>query len=147
MILHLEREYWPSGTNGTLKIEDYLICHTIEKPWARNTPNSCIPEGIYPLERCYDEQFGWHIKVVGVAGRPDVRIVPGTNFGTIPPGNILPVARLLGEGKGSQSRHAFEKLKEIIYSIIDQKQQPLLEVRSYPDAALNLVQYELSWMD
>ena len=147
MKLHLEREYWPAGTNGTIKIDDYRICHTIEKPWGRNTPNSCIPEGIYTLERAYDEQFGWHMKVSGVSGRPDISIVPGSSFETIPAGNILPVSRHVGEGKGSQCRLAFEKLKELIYAIMDQDEQVLLEIRSYPDAALNLVQYELSWMD
>jgi hypothetical protein len=49
--------------------------------------------------------------------------VPDGIFETIAPGNIIPVSRNTGEGKGSQSRHAFEKLKELIYSIIDQKEQ------------------------
>jgi hypothetical protein len=60
---------------------------------------------------------------------------------------ITPVSKILGEGTGSQSRHAFEKFKELVYSILDQNEDVILEIRSFPDAALNLVQFELSWMD
>jgi hypothetical protein len=54
---------------------------------------------------------------------------------------------LTGEGKGTQSKLAFEKFKELVYAIIDHQQDALLETRSLPDAALNLVQFERSWME
>jgi hypothetical protein len=75
-----------------------------------------------------------------------VRILPD-NFPVEGELKIAPVSRLVGEGRGSQSKHAFEKLKEVIYAILDQKEDALLEIRSFPDAALNLVQFERSWMD
>ena len=146
MLLHLEREYWPGGTNGTIRIEGYKVCHTVERPWNRNSPDSCIPEGIYQLQREYNETWGWHLSIENVSGRGKVLILPD-NCPVDREPKIAPVSRLVGEGRGSQSKHAFEKLKEVIYSILDQKQDALLEIRSFPDAALNLVQFERSWMD
>ena len=146
MLLHLEREYWPGGTNGTIRIEGYKVCHTVERPWNRNSPDSCIPEGIYQLQREYNETWGWHLSIENVSGRGKVRILPDNHHATSEL-RISPVSRLVGEGRGSQSKHAFEKFKEVVYAILDQKEDALLEIRSFPDAALNLVQFERSWMD
>lgn len=146
MLLHLEREYWPGGTNGTVRIEGHRICHTVESPWRRNNPDSCIPEGAYPLRKEYSEEFGWHLVIEEVSGRGKVRILPQTGaVGSQP--TISPVSRIVGEGRGSQSRHAYEKFKELVYSVLDQGEDVILEVRSFPDAALNLVQFEMAWMD
>jgi hypothetical protein len=146
MLLHLEREYWPGGTNGTIRIDGYKICQTVEATWRRNNPDSCIPEGTYLLQREYTEEFGWHLVINQVSGRGLVRILPqAENPGSEP--RITPVSKTIGEGRGSQSRHAFEKLKELVYSVIDQKEDVILEIRSFPDQALNLVQFELSWME
>lgn len=146
MLLHLEREYWPGGTNGTIRVEGFRICHTVEQPWNRNSPNSCIPEGISQLHREYNEQWGWHLFIRDASGRGTVRILPES----VPSGKepkISPVCKLTGEGKGTQSKLAFEKFKEFVYSIIDQNENAMLEIRSFPDAALNLVQFERAWMD
>ncbi|WP_113922992.1 DUF5675 family protein [Cognataquiflexum aquatile] len=146
MLLHLEREYWPGGTNGTIRIDGFKICHTVESAWRRNNPDSCFPEGAYPLEREYSEEHGWHLVIREVSGRGLVRILPqAPKVGAAT--TITPVSKTLGEGRGSQSRYAFEKFKELVYSIMDQKEVVILEIRSFPDAALNLVQFELSWMD
>lgn len=148
MKLHLEREYWPGGTNGTITIDGHKICHTIEKPWRRNTsPESCIPEGVYNLKREFSEKWGWHIVIEQVPGRGEVRFLPRNWKSTELPDCIIPVAAIKGEGVGIQSKHAFEKLKDLVFSILNEQEQVLLEIRSYPDAALNLVHYELSWMD
>ncbi|MCH6236822.1 DUF5675 family protein [Aquiflexum sp. AIY15W] len=105
-----------------------------------------MPEGSYPLEREYSEEHGWHLIIRDVSGRGLVRILPqAPKVGAAT--TITPVSKILGEGRGSQSRHAFEKFKELVYSIMDQKEDVILEIRSFPDAALNLVQFELSWMD
>ncbi|MBT0812845.1 hypothetical protein KIH41_16280 [Litoribacter ruber] len=148
MKIHLEREYWPGGTNGTMTIEDFKLCHTIELPWKRNEKEfSCIPEGVYVLEKRFSERHGWHIALKDVPGRSLILIHSANNAGKELKGCIAPVTKLKGEGIGLQSRHAFEKLKEMIYSVIDGGEEVILEIRSYPDAALNLVQYERSWMD
>jgi len=40
------------GTKGLLLINDGFFCYTLELPWDDNKPNySCIPPGIYKLER------------------------------------------------------------------------------------------------
>jgi hypothetical protein len=118
----------------------------VESAWRRNNSDSCIPEGAYPLEREYSEEFGWHLVIREVSGRGLVRILPQAANHSAEP-RISPVSKTIGEGKGTQSRHAFEKFKELVYSILDQKEDVILEIRSFPDAALNLVQFELSWMD
>ena len=141
MMVQLEREYWPGGTNGTIRVEGFKICHTVEHPWNRNSSNSCIPEGIYQLHREYNEEWGWHLCIKDVSGRGTVRVLPETVSSGQEP-KISPVLKLTGEGKGTQSKLAFEKFKELVYAIIDQNQDALLEIRSFPDAALNLVQFE-----
>ncbi|WP_143959499.1 DUF5675 family protein [Litoribacter populi] len=148
MKIHLEREYWPGGTNGTLTVEDFKIGQTIERPWKRNQQNvSCIPEGIYPLVKRYSEKWDWHIEVQNVPNRSLILIHPANDALKQLEGCIAPVSRFTGEGKGSQSKLAFEKLKELVFQVIDSGEEVLLEIRSYPDAALNLVQFEQSWMD
>lgn len=147
MIFLLERDYWPHGTNGTIKVDGFKLGYMIERPWNRNEPDSCIPEGIYPLRKQYDESLQLHILTLDVPGRGEMKIIPSNNIQKEAPGYIVPVSKLKGEGKGSQSRLAFEKFKEMVYSVMDQNEEVLLEVRSLPDSALNLAQYEMSWMD
>ncbi|WP_235893426.1 DUF5675 family protein [Litoribacter populi] len=146
--LHLEREYWPAGTNGTLTLDDYKLGKFIELPWRRNRPNvSCIPEGVYKLTKRYSEKWGWHVEVKDVPNRSLILIHPANDALQHLRGCLAPVSKITGEGKGSQSRVAFEKFKEMVYAAIDGGEEVILEIRSYPDAALNLSQYELSWMD
>lgn len=148
MIFHIEREYWPAGTNGTLSIEGMKICKTVELPWKRNDKDaSCIPEGTYRLAKVFSEKRGWHLKVLAVAGRSDILICPARNVGKDWKGNIVPVIRTVGEGKGTRSRKAFEKFKEIVYAALEDRQEVLLEIKSYPDAALNLARYGIQWME
>ncbi|SIT17509.1 DUF5675 family protein [Belliella pelovolcani] len=146
MILYLEREYWPCGTNGTIKIDEFKLCHTIEWPWNRNEPDSCIPEGIYPLQKHYDEELQLHLLLFDVPGRGKVKILPSCNLEQEKPGSIIPVSRLRGEGQGSQSRLAFEKFKELVFSVFESKEDVLLEIRSNPSNALNLAKLEQRWM-
>ncbi|MBD8489173.1 hypothetical protein IFO69_10490 [Echinicola sp. CAU 1574] len=148
MILHLEREYWPGGTIGTLTIEGFRIGRSIEWPWYRNHPqNSCIPEGLYPLEKAFDASKGWYLRVKNVPGREDISILPATDIKKLKPGNIAPVNRALGECRGIKSKHMFEKLKEILFQAMAQE-EVFLELRSSPDKALNLAQYQrkVAWI-
>ncbi|GAB3654945.1 DUF5675 family protein [Echinicola sediminis] len=148
MILHLEREYWPGGTQGTLTIEGFKISRSIEWPWHRNNPKtSCIPEGIYPLEKVYSDCHQWHLDLKNVPGRMNISILPATDIIGLLPGNIAPVSRVMGESRGKQSRQTFEKLKEILFQAMA-REEVLLEIRSSPDKALNLAQYQrkVAWI-
>ncbi|WP_373521222.1 DUF5675 family protein [Aquiflexum sp.] len=146
MKFHLEREYWPGGTNGTITIEGYKICHTIELSWKRNNSGSCIPEGTYTLRKEFSEEWGWHILLLDAQGWGNIPILPQKDKMCKLP-VIVPVVSLIGEGRGSYAKTAFEKFKEIVCNALESEEQILLEIKSYPDAALNLAQYEMSWMD
>jgi hypothetical protein len=146
MKFHLEREYWPGGTNGTLTVDGYKICHTVENRWLRNTGNSCIPEGTYKLKKHHSIELGWHFLLTHVPIHGNVPIHFNTALMKVSPA-IVPVKTLKGEGLGSHTKATFEKLNEILTEAMNSEDQLLLEIRSYPDAALNLACYELSWMD
>ncbi|UCS95047.1 hypothetical protein KZP23_08565 [Echinicola marina] len=149
MILHLDREYWPGGTIGTLTIEGFKVGRSIEWPWHRNNPQtSCIPEGLYLLEKEFESSKGWHIRLKNVPGREHVSILPATDIKKLSPGNIAPVKRAIGEYKGIQSKHLFEKIKELLYQAMNQE-EVFLEIRSSPDKALNLSQYQrkIAWIN
>jgi hypothetical protein len=147
MIIHLEREYWPGGTNGTLTIDGYKIGHTIEKPWKRNRDaTGCIPEGTFKAVKQYSEELGWHLELMQVPGRQKVLISHKQPQDCREVTCIIPVSKLNGEGKGTHPKIAFEKFKEIAFAILEEEDL-MLEIKSYPDAALNLIQFELSWMD
>ena len=69
MIAYLDRDYSPEGTAGTLSYNGSTL-YTVERPWIDNSPNiSCIPEGIYPVEKYSSDKFPdvWEVK--DVAGR------------------------------------------------------------------------------
>lgn len=51
-MLTLTRNYQPSWTEGIIILPDDTTILTLEKPWRNNRKNrSCIPEGIYTIER------------------------------------------------------------------------------------------------
>jgi hypothetical protein len=55
--------YHPQGTLGKIELEDEVFW-TIERPWLDNRPNvSCIPIGLYPMERRVSPRFGetWYM--------------------------------------------------------------------------------------
>lgn len=135
MELELIRTYYPKGTNGILKWiqEDkgVKICYTIELPWLVNkTGISCIPEGRYELVKRYSEHHGWHLQVMKVKNRDLILIHPANIATKELKGCIAPVSILKSEGMGLKSRIAFEKLKAIVYPVIDQKQQVFLTIKT-----------------
>ena len=58
--------YHPTGTLGKISLEGETF-YTIERPWLDNKPNiSCIPNGIYKIERRVSPKFGetWYLPEV-----------------------------------------------------------------------------------
>ena len=113
MDLVLTRTYLPHGTNGTLRYKGNFQCYTIELPWLHNEQKrSCIPEGRYRLITRYSMKHGTHFMLQGVKDRALILIHPANDALKELQGCIAPVTKLTGEGKGSSSRLAFEKLKQ-----------------------------------
>jgi hypothetical protein len=131
MKLEIIRNYYTKGTNGLLYINKTFQCYTIELPWMDNQPRiSCIPEGTYALRKRYSPKFKEHLLVEGVAGRDVILIHPANNALLELKGCIAPVSILTGEGKGSQSRIALEKIRLPVLKSLEEKQTVLLTIKS-----------------
>ena len=123
MVLVLSRTYFPDGTNGKLKCEGKLICHIIELPWKRNEKKvSCIPEGNYFIRMRYSAKYKWHLEVMDVPNRKFILFHPANNAQNELQGCIAPVTTLSGPGLGLMSRIAFNKLKDIVFRALDNKE-------------------------
>ena len=130
MVLYLTRTYFPDGTNGKLECEGKLICYTIELPWRNNeTKVSCIPEGKYFIRKRYSVKFQWHLEVMDVPNRKFILLHPANYALKELHGCIAPVTKLAGSGVGWMSRRAFQRLKDLVYPILDQKKQVVLIVQ------------------
>ena len=130
MDLILKRMYLPQGTNGQLWLQQQLICMTIELPWKNNLKRkSCIPEGKYPLKKRFSERFGWHVWIDLVPNRSLILFHPANDALKELNGCIAPVTSLLGEGKGIDSRKAFERLKTIVYDYLQRGEQVFLHIK------------------
>jgi hypothetical protein len=129
MELQLLRIYFPNGTNGELWYGGQLICHTIELPWLNNQRNiSCIPEGIYKLQRRFVEKFQWHLVVYKVPKRQLILIHPANNAKLQLRGCIAPVSKLESPGIGSFSREAVKKLTVLTFPILDNGEEIYLKI-------------------
>ena len=123
MVIWLTRTYFPDGTNGKLEYEGKLICNTIELTWRMNRKRvSCIPEGKYFIRKRYSKKFRWHLEVVDVENRSLILFHPANNAMKELNGCIAPVTKLSGPGLGLLSRKAFEKLKTLVYTILDRQE-------------------------
>ena len=123
MVINLTRTYFPEGTNGKLECEGKFICNTIELPWKNNEKRvSCIPEGKYFIRKRYSQKFKWHLEVVDVENRSLILFHPANNALKELNGCIAPVTTLSGPGLGLLSRKAFEKLKTLVYEVLDRKE-------------------------
>ena len=130
MDLILKRMYLPQGTNGQLWLQQQLICMTIELPWKNNLKRkSCIPEGKYPLKKRFSERFGWHVWIDLVPNRSLILFHPANDALKELNGCIAPVTSLLGEGKGIDSRKAFERLKKIVYEYLQRGEEVNLHIQ------------------
>ena len=120
MELELLRTYYSDGTNGEILHDGEHLCFAIELPWKNNQHEiSCVPEGKYELKKRYSDHFGWHIQVCNVPERDLILIHPANDAMNELKGCIAPVSLLTGEGKGLESRRALEKIKLIVYPVLE----------------------------
>ncbi|MBU8883053.1 hypothetical protein KSK37_08165 [Kaistella sp. DKR-2] len=120
MELQLIRTYRPKGTNGILRFNGIELCKTVELPWQDNRPRvSCIPEGKYRLRRRLSPRFKEHFEVMDVKDRKYILFHAANDAGKELRGCIAPVLQHTGEGKGSSSRAALEKMKDRLYPLMD----------------------------
>ena len=131
MVLVLHRTYFPEGTQGTLEWNGNLICYTIELPWLENQKRvSCVPEGEYLLQKRYSKKYGWHLHLVNVPGRDLILIHPANDAKKELLGCIAPVTNHTGIGKGSKSRKALEKLKTLVFTVLDRNEEVKMSIQS-----------------
>ena len=131
MELELLRTYYPTGTNGNLLVAGVGLCHTIELPWKENQHQvSCIPEGKYELVKRYSPKHRWHLMLKDVPDRALILIHPANDALKELKGCIAPVSFLTGEGKGSNSRTVFTKLKKLIFPFLEKNEKVFLAIKS-----------------
>ncbi len=129
MELELIRTYFPNGTNGELWCGGQLVCHTIELPWLDNKRGiSCIPEGVYRLQKRFVEKFQWHLWVQKVPNRQWILVHPANNAKTQLRGCIAPVTKLESPGIGSFSREAVKKLNDLVFPALDKGVEVYLKI-------------------
>lgn len=122
MEIELIRTYLKAGVNGVLIFEGIELCKTIELPWRANVPRiSCIPEGRYQVLKRYSPKFKWHFELMAVPGRKYILIHPANDAQKELKGCIAPVLCQTGEGKGSSSRLALERLKNHLYPLLEKE--------------------------
>jgi hypothetical protein len=76
-MITLERfAYTEQGTFGKLSFDNFS-CYTIERSWNNNAAHiSCIPEGLYTIQKYTSPKFG---KVYAVSGKT-VSVFPDVNY-------------------------------------------------------------------
>ncbi len=120
MNLVLRRIYFTEGTNGILFFNGQELCKTIELPWKENQRRvSCVPEGKYKIRKRFSKKFGWHLELMNVKNRDLILIHPTNDALKELNGCIAPVSEITGEGKGKNSRIAFEKLKKEVFPLLE----------------------------
>src|SRR6478609_5477079 len=116
MELLLHRTYHKMGTNGILRIQDELLCYTIELPWLQNIPmKSCIPEGRYPLVLRYSPRHKHHLLLKDTGTRKLILIHRANHAIKELKGCIATVTALTGPGTGTGSGKAFNKLMDLVF--------------------------------
>ena len=131
MELQLIRSYLANGTNGCLYYNGRELCKSIELAWHDNARRrSCIPEGLYRLSKRYSSRHGWHFQVLNVPNRHLILLHPANNALRELLGCIAPVTGFTGEGKGYSSRLAMQRLKDLLFPMMDQGQVVQLLISS-----------------
>ena len=133
MELLLQREYHKDGTNGILRIDDRILCYTIELPWRNNIRmKSCIQEGRYAVVLRYSTRHKNHLMLTGVPGRTLILIHRGSNAATQLKGCIAPVTELIGPGKGKGTNRAFLLLMDTVFKRLKIGQQVWITLEEMP---------------
>ncbi|SFB46424.1 DUF5675 family protein [Algoriphagus aquimarinus] len=148
MDLVLERECWPGGTNGTLLHDGQILSRTIEKPSAHFKPAvACCPEAVYQVERLYiNRKAGLYL--FRTPNGIKQAISPQVEIGVLPlHRNIVLVSEITGEGRGVPSQKALDELLHLVDQALKRGEKATLEIRSYPEHALNLTCHQIEWMD
>ena len=80
--VYLKRvSYSKKGTYGVLVYNEVPIAVTLELPWKDNSPNvSCIPCGMYSVERYDSAKFGRCLKLMDVPNRYGILIHSGNTL-------------------------------------------------------------------
>lgn len=114
-MLLLKRIYLATAVHGELTLNGKHIAYTIELPLRDNKRRiSCIPEGTYILRERYSEKFKWHFVLLDVPNRSCILIHPANDAQKELQGCIAPVTQITGEGKGTESRKAMQKLMDVL---------------------------------
>lgn len=131
MELQLIRTAHPKGTNGILLFKETELCKTVELPWKNNQPRiSCIPPGTYRLRKRCSPKFKSHFEVMEVPDRKYILFHSANDAAKELRGCIAPVLRHTGEGKGSSSRAALERMKELLYPLMDNGHKITLTIKN-----------------
>jgi len=120
MELYLRRWYHPLGTNGIISHRGTSICGCIELPWKDNRRYiSCIPEGRYRLIKRMHPRWGEQLAVGNVPNREGILFHPANHALQDLQGCIAPVTKATAPGVGNYSRIALERLKDLVYPVLD----------------------------
>ncbi len=131
LTLELRRTYLPGGTNGTLYHNGRVLCHTIELPWRDNQRQvSCVPEGTYRLCRDTFPKHGDQLALLDVPGRDGILIHPANHALRELRGCIAPVTKHTAPGKGLHSRVALDRIKDLVYPVLEAAEDVFLEIRN-----------------
>ena len=130
MELTLFRVYDQDGTNGELYDGELLISSTIELPWRENQRMvSSIPEGRYELVKRYTDKRGWHLLVKNVPNRSGILFHPANDALKELKGCIAPVSKVIGPGRGTQSKAADSRLKTLVFEAMERGESVFLNIQ------------------
>lgn len=129
--LQLFRSQFKEGTHGALFLDGEFICFMIELPWRDNQRRiSCIPDGVYPINKRYSPKFKDHLLVNHVPNRSGILIHPANDALKELLGCLAPVSNLFAISKGYSSRIALELLLNKLEPYFEKKIEVELEIQS-----------------
>lgn len=128
VIYTLKRTYFHEGTNGKLYLND-KVYNTIELPWRDNLQRiSCIPEGVYKLQKRHSPRFDQHLHLPDVEGREWILIHPANHALDELAGCIAIVTEHTGPGMGIRSAIPTTEFRLHVYDLIDNDHDVYLKI-------------------